>query len=108
MWLSLQGANPAEWLALRSGFVPIAAVEVWGVMALSAVLIAVVRTGVTARLAQQPSTAAVFAADLGIEPGVTGSAVRHVAGWTLSPGCRSRSSWRARPTTGPGDRDWTK
>jgi protein-L-isoaspartate O-methyltransferase len=37
-------------------------------MALSAVLITAVRTGVTARLAQQPSTAAELAADLGLDP----------------------------------------
>ena len=37
-------------------------------MALSGILIAAVRTGVTERLAQQPSTAADLAADLGIDP----------------------------------------
>jgi SAM-dependent methyltransferase len=37
-------------------------------MALSAVLIAAVRTGMTARLAQRPSTAAELAADLGLDP----------------------------------------
>jgi protein-L-isoaspartate O-methyltransferase len=66
--LSLRGANPAEWLALRAGLVPDAAAEAWGGMALSAVLITAVRTGVTARLAQQPSTAAELAADLGLDP----------------------------------------
>ena len=37
-------------------------------MALSGVLIAAVRTGVTERLARQPSTAADLAADLGLGP----------------------------------------
>lgn len=68
MRLALRGANPAEWLALKAGIVPTAAAEAWGGMALSAVVIAAVRTGVTARLAQQPSTAADLAADLGLDP----------------------------------------
>jgi hypothetical protein len=68
MRLALHGANPAEWLALRAGVVPNAAAEAWGGMALSGILIAAVRTGVTARLAQQPSTAADLAADLGLDP----------------------------------------
>ncbi|PWQ87049.1 methyltransferase type 12, partial [Enterococcus faecium] len=55
MRLSLRGANPAEWLALRTGLVPTAAAEAWGGMALSAVLITAVRTGITARLAQRPA-----------------------------------------------------
>ena len=49
MRLALRGANPAEWLALRAGVVPTAAAEAWGGMALSAVIIAAVRTGITAR-----------------------------------------------------------
>jgi SAM-dependent methyltransferase len=68
MRLSLHGANPAEWLALRAGVVPAAAAEAWGGMALSGILIAAVRTGVVARLAQRPSTAADLAADLGLDP----------------------------------------
>src|SRR5215472_16464828 len=68
MKLSLQGANPAEWLALRAGVVPNAAAEAWGGMALSGVLIAAVRTGVTARLAEHPSTAEDLAASLGLDP----------------------------------------
>lgn len=68
MRLALRGANPAEWLALRAGVVPTAAAEAWGGMALSAVVITAVRTGITARLAQQPSTAAELAADLGLDP----------------------------------------
>jgi SAM-dependent methyltransferase len=58
MRLSLRSANPVEWLALRLGAVPVAAAEAWGGMALSGTLIAAVRTGMLARLAQQPSTAA--------------------------------------------------
>lgn len=68
MRLALRGANPAEWLALRAGIVPTAAAEAWGGMALSAVVTAAVRTGITARLARHPSTAAELAADLGLDP----------------------------------------
>jgi 2-polyprenyl-3-methyl-5-hydroxy-6-metoxy-1,4-benzoquinol methylase len=68
MRLSLRGANPAEWLALRAGVVPTAAAEAWGGMALSGILVAAVRTGMTARLAQQPSTAEDLAADLDLDP----------------------------------------
>jgi len=68
MRLSLRGANPAEWLALRAGLVPTAAAEAWAGMALSGVLIAAVRSGLTARLARKPGTAAELAADLGLDP----------------------------------------
>src|SRR5215471_12337272 len=68
MRLSLHGANPAEWLALRAGVVPNPAAEAWGGMALSGVLIAAVRTGVTARLAEHPSTAEDLAVSLGLDP----------------------------------------
>jgi SAM-dependent methyltransferase len=68
MRLSLHGANPAEWLALRAGVVPNPAAEAWGGMALSGVLIAAVHTGVTARLAEHPSTADDLAASLGLDP----------------------------------------
>jgi hypothetical protein len=68
MRITLRGANPAEWLALRAGLVPVAAGEAWGGMALSGILLAAVRTGVTARLARQPSSAADLAADLGLDP----------------------------------------
>src|SRR5215469_2463521 len=104
MRLSLHGANPAEWLALRAGVVPNAAAEAWGGMALSGVLIAAVRTGVTARLAEHPSTAE----DLAARPDATGSAGRGGAGCTPIPGCRSHGSWRAPPTTGAGGQDWTR
>jgi 2-polyprenyl-3-methyl-5-hydroxy-6-metoxy-1,4-benzoquinol methylase len=68
MRLSLRAANPAEWLALRAGLVPAAAAEAWGGMAMSGVLVAAVRTGVTARLAQGSATAAEVAQDLGLDP----------------------------------------
>ncbi|MDA2891365.1 class I SAM-dependent methyltransferase [Mycolicibacterium sp. BiH015] len=68
MRLALRGANPLEWLALRAGVVPTAAAEAWGGMALSAVIITAVQTGVTARLAERPSTADELAADLDLDP----------------------------------------
>lgn len=64
----MRGANPAEWLALRAGVVPAPAAEAWGGMGLSGILVAAVRTGLTARLAQRPATAAELAADLGLDP----------------------------------------
>jgi SAM-dependent methyltransferase len=64
----LRGANPAEWLALLAGVVPSPAAEAWGGMGLSGILVAAVRSGVTARLAQSPATAAELAADLGLDP----------------------------------------
>jgi len=68
MRLALRGANPAEWLALRAGLVPDAAADAWGGMALSGVVIAGVRSGITARLAAGDATAAEVAADLGLDP----------------------------------------
>jgi len=68
MRLSLHGANPAEWLALRAGVVPVAAAEAWGGMALSGVVIAAVRSGLIARLAEGPATAAELAGELGLDP----------------------------------------
>ena len=68
MRLALRGANPAEWLALRTGLVPVAAADAWGGMALSGVVVAAVRTGVTSRLAAGDATAAEVAADLGLDP----------------------------------------
>jgi 2-polyprenyl-3-methyl-5-hydroxy-6-metoxy-1,4-benzoquinol methylase len=64
----LRGANPAEWLALLAGVVPTPAAEAWGGMGLSGTLVAGVRSGITARLAQSPATAAELAADLGLDP----------------------------------------
>src|SRR5215469_1954481 len=68
MRLSLRGATPAEWLALRLGMVPVAAAEAWGGMALSGMVIAAVRTGMTARLADGSWAAKDLAADLGLDP----------------------------------------
>jgi SAM-dependent methyltransferase len=66
--LALRGANPVEWLALRAGLVPSAAAEAWGGMGVSGVLVAAVRTGITARLAAGPATAAEVAAGLELAP----------------------------------------
>ncbi|HEX3712863.1 MAG TPA: class I SAM-dependent methyltransferase [Trebonia sp.] len=68
MRLALRGANPAEWLALRAGLVPAAAADAWGGMALSGMMVAAVRSGITARLATGQATAAEVAADLGLDP----------------------------------------
>ncbi len=68
MRLGLKGANPGEWLALRAGLVPAPAAEAWGGMAASGVLVAAVRTGITARLARAPASAAEVAAELGLDP----------------------------------------
>jgi O-methyltransferase domain len=68
MRLALRGANPVEWAALLAGLVPAAAAEAWGGMATSGVLVASVRTGITARLARGDATAAEVAADLGLDP----------------------------------------
>ena len=68
MRLALRGASPAEWLALRAGLVPVAAADASGGMALSAVVVAAVRSGITSRLAAGHATAAEVAADLGLDP----------------------------------------
>src|ERR1700748_227905 len=68
MRLALRGATAAEGLALRAGLVPLAAADAWGGMALSGIVVAAVRSGITARLAAGPATAAELAADLGLEP----------------------------------------
>jgi SAM-dependent methyltransferase len=68
MRLALHGANPAEWLALRAGVVPTAAADAVGGMALSGVVVAAVRTGITARLAASHATVPEIAADLGLDP----------------------------------------
>jgi SAM-dependent methyltransferase len=68
MRLALRGANPVEWLALRAGLVPTAAADAWGGMALSGIVVAAVRTGITARLAAGQATASELAADLGLDP----------------------------------------
>jgi ubiquinone/menaquinone biosynthesis C-methylase UbiE len=66
--LALKCANPAEWLALRAGLVPQPAAEAWGGMALSGMVVAAVRSGVTARLAGGEATTPKIAADLGLDP----------------------------------------
>jgi len=68
MRLGLLAANPVEWLALRTGLVPTAAADAWGGMALSGIVVAGVRTGITARLAAGYATADEVAADLGLDP----------------------------------------
>jgi SAM-dependent methyltransferase len=68
MRLALRGASPIEWLALRAGLVPTAAADAVGGMALSGIVVAAVRTGITARLAGGHATVAELAADLGLDP----------------------------------------
>ena len=68
MRLALRGGNPLEWLALRAGLVPAAAADAWGGMALSGIVVAAVRTGITARLCEGAATAADVAADRGLDP----------------------------------------
>lgn len=68
MRIGLRPGNPAEWLALRAGLVPVAAAEAWGGMALSGVVVAAVRTGITARLAAGHASAPELAAELGLDP----------------------------------------
>ena len=71
MRLAPRGQSPVEWAALRAGLVPMPAVEAFGGVALSAVLVSAVRLGVTSALIEAPRTAAQLAADLGLDPGVT-------------------------------------
>ena len=68
MRLALRSANPAEWLALRAGVVPSPAAEAWGGIGVSGILVAAVRTGLAARLAQAPASAAELADSLGLDP----------------------------------------
>ena len=68
MRLALRGANPVEWLALRAGLVPVAAADAVGGMALSGIVVAAVRTGITARLAAGHATVPELSADLGLDP----------------------------------------
>jgi SAM-dependent methyltransferase len=96
--LALRGANPAEWFALRAGLVPTAAAEAWGGMATSGVLVAAVRTGITARIAAAPASAAEVAADLGLDPLPTRLLLDclHSAGYARLRGGRYRLTRRAR------------
>lgn len=68
MRLSLTAGNPAEWLALKAGAVPGPAAQAWGGVALSGILVAAVRAGVTQRLARGPATPGELAVDLGLDP----------------------------------------
>ena len=69
MRLALRAGNPLEWLALRAGLVPTAAADAWGGMALSGMVVAAVRTGITARLCRRAMRPrAEVAADLGLDP----------------------------------------
>src|ERR1700722_5829243 len=68
MRLALRGANPAEWLGLRAGPEPTAAGGAAGGVDLAGVVVAAVRTGITARLAASHATAPEIAADLGLDP----------------------------------------
>ena len=74
MRLALRGANPVEWLALRAGLVPSAAAEAWGGMGVSGVLVAAVRTGITARLA----------AGFGATPGLATTGGAHWSTFSMS------------------------
>ena len=68
MRLGLRAGNVLEWIALRFGLVPTPAAEAWGGVALSGVLVAATRLGLTARLAAGPATADELAADLALQP----------------------------------------
>jgi 2-polyprenyl-3-methyl-5-hydroxy-6-metoxy-1,4-benzoquinol methylase len=68
MRLALRGANPFEWFALRAGVIPTPAAEAWAGMAMSGVLIAATRCGVTARLARGPATVEDLAGELDLDP----------------------------------------
>ena len=67
MRIAVRGSNLIERFALRVGLVPTPAVEAWGGMALSGVLIAATRLGVTSRLADRPATVAQLAAELELD-----------------------------------------
>ena len=68
MRLGLRAGNVLEWVALRAGLVPTPAAEAWGGMALSGVLGAATRLGVTDRLAAGPAGVDELAAELGLHP----------------------------------------
>jgi SAM-dependent methyltransferase len=71
MRLALRGNGIVEWLALRVGLVPTPAGEAWGGLALSGVLVAATRLGLTDRLGAGPATAEELAGELGLEPEAT-------------------------------------
>jgi 2-polyprenyl-3-methyl-5-hydroxy-6-metoxy-1,4-benzoquinol methylase len=66
--LALRGDNPLEWLALKLRLVPEPAAQAWAGVALTGVLVAAQRLGVTARLAAGPASAETVCADLGLDP----------------------------------------
>jgi len=66
--LALRGDNLLERLALRLRLVPEPAAQAWAGVALSGVLVAAQRLGVTARLANGPASAEAVCADLGLDP----------------------------------------
>jgi ubiquinone/menaquinone biosynthesis C-methylase UbiE len=98
MRLSLHGDNLLERAALRLGLVPVAAAEAWGGMAMSGMLIAAVRTGITARLARGPLTAAELASSLSLDPLPTRLLLDclNSAGYVTRRGGRYRLSRRSR------------
>jgi SAM-dependent methyltransferase len=71
MRLTLHGDGLLERLALRIGLVPTPAAESWGGMALSGVLVAATRTGLTARLAAGAYTVEEAATGLRLDPTAT-------------------------------------
>lgn len=104
MRLTLTGGNPVEWLALKAGAVPEPAAQAWGGVALSGILVAAVRTGLTERLARGPATPAEAAADLGLDPvpaELLLEALRS-AGHVTRRGGRYRLSRRSRRWLDPG------
>ena len=105
MRLSLTAGNPVEWLALRAGLVPAPAAQAWGGVALSGILLAAVRAGVTQRLARHPSAPAELAADLGLDPVATGLLLESLrsAGHVTCRGGRYRLSRRSRRWLDPAE-----
>ena len=68
MRLALRGDGALERLALRAGLVPTPAAEAWGGVALTGVLAAATRLGLTARLAAGPATVDELARELDTDP----------------------------------------
>lgn len=71
MRLALRGDSWLERLAVGLRLVPRPAVEAWGGVALSGVLVAAIRLGVPAALIERPATARDLATRLALDPGVT-------------------------------------
>jgi hypothetical protein len=68
MRLGLRAGNVLEWIALRAGLVPTPAAEAWGGVALTGLLVAATRVGLTDRLAAGPASLDELTADLGLHP----------------------------------------